>query len=88
MIKKEGVKTALRTTGKQAMKVAKKAWRVDNKDLFIMLVVGQRNFEQDNSHEMYMKCGSAIKLPEHYSVCQEKGTQKKPCVCRFARMVD
>ena len=63
------------------MRVAKKAWTVDNKDLFIMLVVGQSNFEQDNSREKYMKCGSGIKLPEHYSVCQEKGTQKRRTLC-------
>ena len=59
--RKESI-AALKVAGEQAFKEATGVWTVDDDDPFVMLVVGQRNFEEENLCEKYRKCGNAIRL--------------------------
>ena len=44
------------------MKLAMEECTIDDNDPYVMLVVGQQNFEQDDPREEYKKCGAAVKL--------------------------
>ena len=60
--KRKEAKEERKKSGEVAMKLAMGEWTVDDNDPFVMLVAGQRNFEQDDPREKYKKCGAAVKL--------------------------
>ena len=53
--------------------MATKVWTVEEDDPFVMLVVGQRSFEEENLREKYRKCGNAIIL----CLCVDQAARKK-----------